>query len=258
MAINSTENPQGLRETRSSVTDEAEGIPLGTLVPAAVHADQVDLQKHWGVKSPGLFQLIQRHTDTEITELGPILRLNYGSLRERCGEKLSNTFVYHMEHGTNWILRSLPALSFRDSFECLLGTMCYSRHRGENKKWRKHNPYHYGVYIIFLKLYPKEYLSFRCSDIRVVLFSSNGLPKWLSGKESASQCRRPKRCGLSLWVEKILWRRKWQPTPVFLPGESHGQRSLAATVRGCKELGMTEGLSTHYHQMSYKNIAHRA
>ena len=29
------------------------------------------------------------------------------------------------------------------------------------------------------------------------------------------------------WVRKILWRRKWQPTPVFLPGEFHGQRSLA-------------------------------
>jgi len=73
MAINSTENPQGLRKTRSSVTDEAEGIPLGTRVPAAVHADQVDLQKHWGVKTPGLFQLMQHHTDTETSELGPIL-----------------------------------------------------------------------------------------------------------------------------------------------------------------------------------------
>ena len=30
-----------------------------------------------------------------------------------------------------------------------------------------------------------------------------------------------------LWVRKIPWRRAWQPTPVFLPGESHGQRSLA-------------------------------
>ena len=38
------------------------------------------------------------------------------------------------------------------------------------------------------------------------------------------QCRRP---GLDPWVGKIPWRRKWQPTPVFLPGESHGQRSLA-------------------------------
>ena len=33
--------------------------------------------------------------------------------------------------------------------------------------------------------------------------------------------------GLIFWVGKILWIRKWQPTPVFLPGKSHGQRSLA-------------------------------
>jgi len=34
------------------------------------------------------------------------------------------------------------------------------------------------------------------------------------------------RCGFDPWVRKIPWRRAWQPTPVFLPGESHGQRSL--------------------------------
>ena len=44
-----------------------------------------------------------------------------------------------------------------------------------------------------------------------------GLPRWLSGKESTCQCRRP---GFDPWVGKIPWRRKWQPTPVFLPGES--------------------------------------
>ena len=49
------------------------------------------------------------------------------------------------------------------------------------------------------------------------------LPWWLSGKESACQCGRPK---FNPWVGKIPWRRKWQPTPVFLPGKSHGQRSL--------------------------------
>ena len=43
------------------------------------------------------------------------------------------------------------------------------------------------------------------------------------------------------WVWKIPWRRKWQPTPAFLPGESHGQRSLAGySPWGRKELGMTE------------------
>ena len=35
-----------------------------------------------------------------------------------------------------------------------------------------------------------------------------------------------RRCGFDSWVRKILWRRKWQPTPIFLPGKSHGQRSL--------------------------------
>ena len=48
-----------------------------------------------------------------------------------------------------------------------------------------------------------------------------------SGKEPACQCRRHKRCGFNPWVGKIPWKRAWQPTPVFLPGESHGQRSLA-------------------------------
>ena len=42
----------------------------------------------------------------------------------------------------------------------------------------------------------------------------------LSGKESACQCRRHKRHGFDPWVGKIPWRRGWQPTPFFLPGES--------------------------------------
>ena len=53
------------------------------------------------------------------------------------------------------------------------------------------------------------------------------LPRWLSGKEPACQCRRCRRCVFDPWVGKISWRRKWQPTPVFLSGKSHGQRSLA-------------------------------
>ena len=40
------------------------------------------------------------------------------------------------------------------------------------------------------------------------------------------QCRRHKNCGFHLWVGKISWRRAWQPTPVFFPGESYGQRNL--------------------------------
>ena len=47
------------------------------------------------------------------------------------------------------------------------------------------------------------------------------------------------------WGGKIPWRRAWQPTPVFLPGESHGQRSLEGYGPwGCKELDITEQLNT--------------
>ena len=50
-----------------------------------------------------------------------------------------------------------------------------------------------------------------------------------------SQCRRNemhRRCRFEPWVRKIPWIRPWQPTPVFLPGESHGQRSLGSIIHG--------------------------
>ena len=46
------------------------------------------------------------------------------------------------------------------------------------------------------------------------------------GKESACQCRRWKRHGFDPWVGKIPWEKEMATTPVGLPGESHGQRSL--------------------------------
>ena len=68
------------------------------------------------------------------------------------------------------------------------------------------------------------------------------LPRWLSGKELAWHCRRR---GFDPWVRKIPWRRKWQPTPVFLPGKSHGQRSLAGySPWGHKEPDTTEKLNS--------------
>ena len=49
------------------------------------------------------------------------------------------------------------------------------------------------------------------------------------------------RLELDPWVRKIPWSRKWQPTPVFLPGKSHGQRSLeGCSPWGCEEWDMTE------------------
>ena len=58
-------------------------------------------------------------------------------------------------------------------------------------------------------------------NIYIIVF-----PGGASGKESACHCRRHKRRQFNHWVRKIPWRRKWQPTPAFLPGESLGLRSL--------------------------------
>ena len=63
-----------------------------------------------------------------------------------------------------------------------------------------------------------------------------GLPLGLSGKESTCQCRRS---GSDLWARKIPWRREWLPTSVFLPGKSHGQRSLGG-----------------YHPCGHKTVRH--
>ena len=80
-------------------------------------------------------------------------------------------------------------------------------------------------------------------QILALVPSQEGLPWWLMGKESACQC---KRHGFDPWVKKIPWRGKWQPRPVFLPGKSHGQRSLAdCHPQGHKESDTTLQLSTH-------------
>ena len=72
-----------------------------------------------------------------------------------------------------------------------------------------------------------------------------GLLWWLSRKESAYQSRRR---GFNTWVRKIPQRRKWQRTPVFLPGESHGWRRLAGySPCGRKALNTAEQLTFHFH-----------
>ena len=81
----------------------------------------------------------------------------------------------------------------------------------------------------------------RCVRDTVFLFVTCQLPRWLSGQESTCQCRR---CGFNPWVGKIPWKRARQPTPVFLPGESHGQRKLAGySPWGRKESDTTEQLN---------------
>ena len=75
-------------------------------------------------------------------------------------------------------------------------------------------------------------------SVRMRLFPVGGFPGSASGKQPACQNRRRKRPGFDPWVGKIPRRRKWQPTPVLLPGESQGQRSLVGYSH--KESDMTE------------------
>ena len=63
--------------------------------------------------------------------------------------------------------------------------------------------------------------------------------------KNLSECGRP---GFSPWIGKIPWRKKWVPTPVFLPGEFHGQRSLTGnSLWGPKELDAIQWLICTYH-----------
>ena len=97
-------------------------------------------------------------------------------------------------------------------------------HNGEEYAWLNHSDVHQQLTHHINQLYFN--LSF---------------PGCANGKEPTCQCRRHKRCRFDPWVRKIPWRRAWQPTPVFLPGESHGQRSLAAySPQSRKESDMTE------------------
>ena len=103
-----------------------------------------------------------------------------------------------------------------------------------------------GYVCIFTKLvpfsswetipYPPAFLVFRFSHTAVLCF-----PYGATGKEATYQCRRCKRCGFDPRFGKTTWRRAWKPSPVFLPGESHGQRNLEGhSPQGHRESDVTE------------------
>ena len=72
-----------------------------------------------------------------------------------------------------------------------------------------------------------------------------GFSQWYSGKESAWWCRRRKRHGFNPWIRKIPWSKKWQPTPIFLPGKFMDRETWWATVPGVTK--SRTGLSKNPH-----------
>ena len=94
------------------------------------------------------------------------------------------------------------------------------------------------LFILLIETFTEKRIDFSLFLLWIVILMSSvrthclalepnpGFPRWHSGKESAFQFRRHKGSSFDTWVRKIHWRRKWQPTPVLLPGESYGQRNL--------------------------------
>ena len=82
-------------------------------------------------------------------------------------------------------------------------------------------------------------------------YYTDGLSKWCCVKESTCECRRYERHRIDLWVEKIPWRRKRQPTPVFLPGKSHGQKSLAMGLQRAGHDWATEHTTLHWQRQEW-------
>ena len=103
--------------------------------------------------------------------------------------------------------------------------------------------------IIFCSMFPLHFSRKWQYTFKITLMCQKRLGgliwlRWASQVtelENQPAIRRRRRFGFNPWCGKILWRRAWQPTPVFLLGKSHGQRSLAGySTWGRKELDMTE------------------
>ena len=66
--------------------------------------------------------------------------------------------------------------------------------------------------------------------VKLFTLTKHSYKHTVPGGSDGRVCLQWRRCEFHPWVGKIPWRRAWQPTPVFLPGESHAQRSPGSTV----------------------------
>ena len=142
----------------------------------------------------------------------------------------------------------VPWTTTRNSAWLLNSTECVCRKRTQNcGEWW------WYIFVVYFKIilywlwdiYVYQQFSIYLTFCGLLIFENNipniGFPGGTSSKEPACQCRRHKRHGISPWVGKIPWRRKWQSTPVFSPGGSHGLKSLVGySPWGHKESDTTE------------------
>ena len=93
----------------------------------------------------------------------------------------------------------------------------------------------------------------------IIKIRAETFPAGASGKEPTCQSRRRMRHQFDPWVRKIPWRKAWQPTPILLTGESHGQRNLAGyRPWGHKQLDTTEAIeharTNRYRVFIFSNV----
>ena len=153
-----------------------------------------------------------------------------------------------LKNGISALTRTVYERAFFPSlfsaFEDTLSWQFAVQKRVLTRTWPSWHP---GIRFPASRIVRKKILLFISYPVYGTYLGQNiaGISRWFSGKESTCQCRR---CGLDLCVRMIPWRRKWQSTPVFLPGESHGQRSLAGySPWGHKELDTVEWLTHTLH-----------
>ena len=91
-----------------------------------------------------------------------------------------------------------------------------------------------------------------CRFIFAFVYWFLNLPRWLSSKESACQCRRGRRCGFDPRVRKIPWRREWQPTPDSCQENPMDRGAWRAIVQGVTKSWIQ--LSTHIAHLLLKLV----
>ena len=86
-----------------------------------------------------------------------------------------------------------------------------------------------------------HHLAAKCNRLLQFIYQSVGLPRWERMVKNPPAKAADVRHGFHPWGRKVPWRRKWQPAPAFLPGASHGQRSLGGySSKGCTESDTNE------------------
>ena len=111
--------------------------------------------------------------------------------------------------------------------------------------------------LLFSTLWLIRWILLSSYSLYMRIFIVEFLLQLFSGKESTCKCRSRRRLRFDPWVGKIPWRRAWQPTPVFLPGEPHGQRSLAGYCSSRHKVGYDQSECMQAHDWIAKESCHK-